>query len=159
MSNVSRRSFLKLVGAAAPAVLFPAASMWAEKNLYQGDSSKPNVIILLFDAMSARDLSVYGYPRPTSPNMERFAERATVYHSHNSGGNYTVPGTASLLTGCTLEHSLTFPYLRNIIPFHPFLAFGSHFFFPDRHNFFEAVNPITRCLEYACVSMGCRACN
>ncbi len=67
MSNISRRSFLKLVGAAAPAILFPAATTWAEKHLNQGDSSKPNVIILLFDAMSARDLSLYGYPRPTSP--------------------------------------------------------------------------------------------
>ncbi len=99
MSKISRRSFLKLVGAAAPAILFPAATTWAEKNLSQEDSSKPNVIILLFDAMSARNLSLYGYPRPTSPNLERFAEHATVYHSHNSSGNYTIPGTASLLTG------------------------------------------------------------
>ncbi|MBL8102211.1 MAG: sulfatase-like hydrolase/transferase [Anaerolineales bacterium] len=99
MSKISRRSFLKLVGAAAPAVLFPAVTSWAEKNLNQGDSSKPNVIILLLDAMSATNLSVYGYPRPTTTNLERFADHATVYHSHYSGGNYTIPGTASLLTG------------------------------------------------------------
>jgi len=99
MSKISRRGFLKLVGAAAPTIFFPAVSSWVGKNLKQGDASKPNVIILLFDAMSARNLSVYGYPRPTSPNLERFAEHATVYHAHNSGGNYTIPGTASLLTG------------------------------------------------------------
>lgn len=99
MSNISRRSFLKLVGAAAPSIFFPAVTSWVQEKIAQGDSSKPNVIILLFDAMSAVDLSVYGYPRPTSPNLERFAERATVYHSHYSGGNYTIPGTASLLTG------------------------------------------------------------
>jgi hypothetical protein len=58
-----------------------------------------NVIVILFDTMSAKNLSLYGYPRRTTPNLERFAERATVYHSHYSAGNFTVPGTASFLTG------------------------------------------------------------
>lgn len=49
--------------------------------------------------MSARHLSLYGYPRQTTPNLDRFAERATVYHAHTASGNYTTPGTASLLTG------------------------------------------------------------
>ena len=65
----------------------------------QQDVTKPNVIILLFDAMSATNLSLYGYHRETTPNFKRFAERANVYHSHNSAGNFTSPGTASLLTG------------------------------------------------------------
>jgi arylsulfatase A-like enzyme len=58
----------------------------------------PNVIIILFDALCAFNLSAYGYPRQTSPNMERFASRATVYHNHHSAGNYTTPSTASLFT-------------------------------------------------------------
>jgi arylsulfatase A-like enzyme len=33
------------------------------------------------------------------PNLGRLAERAVVYHNHYAGGNFTVPGTASLLTG------------------------------------------------------------
>lgn len=106
MNTISRRSFLKLVGAVAPTILVPTVASWAGKNLNQ--ANKPNVIILLFDAMSARNLSVYGYPRPTSPNLERFAEHATVYHSHYSGGNYTIPGTASLLTG-------TYPWTNRAI--------------------------------------------
>ncbi len=131
MSKISRRSFLKLVGAAAPTILFPAATTWAEKNFNQGDSSKPNVIILLFDAMSARDLSLYGYPRPTSPNLERFAERATVYHSHNSGGNYTIPGTASLLTGAYPWTSRALNYSsgvkKDMIENNIFRAFGEDY--------------------------------
>lgn len=59
----------------------------------------PNVLVILFDAMSAANLSLYGYQRRTTPNLERFAERATVYHQHYSAGNFTTPGTASLLTG------------------------------------------------------------
>ncbi len=49
--------------------------------------------------MSARNLSVYGYPRNTTPGLERIAERALVYHSHYSAGNFTTSGVASMLTG------------------------------------------------------------
>jgi arylsulfatase A-like enzyme len=59
----------------------------------------PNIIILVFDAWSAENVSLYGYPRPTMPHLEAFAERALVYHNHYSAGRYTTPGTASLLTG------------------------------------------------------------
>jgi arylsulfatase A-like enzyme len=33
------------------------------------------------------------------PNLDKFAETATVFHNHYSAGTFTVPGTASLLTG------------------------------------------------------------
>lgn len=99
MSKMSRRSFLKLAGTAASTALYPWASSWEKLVQAQGNGSSPNIIIIVFDAMSARNLSLYGYVRPTSTNLERFAERATVYHSHYSGGNYTIPGVSSLLTG------------------------------------------------------------
>lgn len=98
MQTINRRSFLKLAGTVTPSVLFPSLVSWLDSNVKHGDAL-PNVIIFLFDAMSARNLSLYGYPRPTAPNLERFSNRATVYHSHYASGNYTVPGTASLLTG------------------------------------------------------------
>ena len=103
MSRLNRRSFLKLAGAATSTVLLPRFI-----SNFKQDASLPNIIILLFDAMSARNLSVYGYPRPTSTNLERFAERSTLYHSHSAGGNYTIPGTASLLTG-------TYPWTHRAI--------------------------------------------
>ena len=100
MTGITRREFLKSAGALSALALLPGVASWLSRASQQGaDGSKPNIIILLFDAMSARNLSVYGYTRPTSPNMERFAERATVYHAHMSGGNYTIPGVATLLTG------------------------------------------------------------
>jgi len=131
MSQISRRNFLKLVGAAAPTILFPAVSSWVGESLNQEDSSRPNVIILLFDAMSARNLSVYGYRRPTSPNFERFADHATVYHSHYAGGNYTVPGTASLLTGTYPWTSRALNYSsgvkHSLIENNMFRAFGEDY--------------------------------
>jgi arylsulfatase A-like enzyme len=65
----------------------------------QTDQKRPNILILLFDTTSAPHLSIYGYPRQNTPNLQRFAEQATVYHTHYSGGSFTTPGTASILTG------------------------------------------------------------
>jgi arylsulfatase A-like enzyme len=100
MGRLSRRDFLKLATAASVGVLLPHTLTEAVARPYAGGQGRsPNIIILLFDSMSARHLSLYGYPRETTPNLNRFAERATVYHAHWSAGNYTTPGTASMLTG------------------------------------------------------------
>jgi arylsulfatase A-like enzyme len=57
------------------------------------------VLILLFDTLSARHMSLHGYQRLTTPNMADFAGRSYVYHNHYAAGNFTSPATASLLTG------------------------------------------------------------
>jgi hypothetical protein len=97
-SSITRRDFLKLVS------LVPLLSLRYPKKMVEGlpnfqDSSHPKILIFVFDALSARHIPFFGYPRNTTPNLTRFAERATVYHSHHSGGNFTTPGTASLMTG------------------------------------------------------------
>jgi hypothetical protein len=50
---MTRRDFLKSAGALASAALLPGVASWLGGNRKQGDGSKPNIIILLFDAMSA----------------------------------------------------------------------------------------------------------
>lgn len=99
-SHINRREFLKLLGMSS--LLFTKLS-WDANNIppqYHSSNQRPhNIFFLLFDALSARNMSLYGYPRRTTPNLERFAQRATVYHRHYAGGNFTSPGTASLLTG------------------------------------------------------------
>ena len=68
-------------------------------NDQQPDSNHPNVLIVVFDAWSALNCSLYGYPRDTTPNIKRLAEKGTVYHNHYAAGTWTIPGTSSLLTG------------------------------------------------------------
>jgi len=94
MAHISRRDFLKMAAAAPAALAF--SQMIAPGPL---GTNSPNIIVLVFDAMSADNLSLYGYRRKTTPNFERLAQRSTVYHSHYSAGSFTIPGTASLLTG------------------------------------------------------------
>ncbi len=115
--KLTRRDFLKLAGALPAAGL--AAGLPLESQVYRAGSAStspetmsekylhanlaqpgtPNIIVLIYDAFSAPHLSLEGYPRRTTPNIDRFARRATVYHNHHSAGNFTTPSTASLFTG------------------------------------------------------------
>lgn len=99
MKRLSRRDFLKIVSAVSAGSvawqIFP--SPWREMGKTSPGSA--NIIILVLDTLSARHLSLHGYPRQTTPNLERLAEQATVYHAHYSGANFTTGGTASILTG------------------------------------------------------------
>jgi arylsulfatase A-like enzyme len=90
--QLSRREFIKFSS------LLPLAFYTPPKTFAQ-DSSQPNILVIVFDALSARNIPFQGYPRNTMPFISKWIERATVYHNHFSGGNFTSPGTASLLTG------------------------------------------------------------
>ena len=81
MSGFSRRDFLKLSSVLSGAW---AVSRLSPLSLPSAGSpgSLPNILIIVFDAMSAKNLSLYGYHRKTTPNLERFAQRATVYNQH-----------------------------------------------------------------------------
>lgn len=98
MPKLNRRDFLKTSAAFLASATFAGASQFLSSAPSQ-NSSKPNILILVFDAMSARNLSLYDYPRETTPNLQKFAGRASVYHQHYATGNFTTPGTASMLTG------------------------------------------------------------
>jgi len=98
MSKLGRRDFLKLLPGVSAGLAFTGLYPSLASSLPQA-SDKPNIIILVLDAMSAQNLSLYGYARDTTPHLTRLAERATVYHSHYAAGNFTSPGTASILTG------------------------------------------------------------
>jgi hypothetical protein len=95
--KVSRRDFLKLASL-APAAWLSSPLLKIGDRIRNQDNT-PNVLILIFDAWSANNVSFYGYPRATMPNLERFAEKAIVYHNHISAGTFTSPGVASILTG------------------------------------------------------------
>ena len=96
-TELSRRDFLKVAAGLSLAPLMERISPEELRGRNLGGSI-PNIIILVFDTLSSYHLSLNGYPRNTSPNFERFAEKATVYHNHHSAANFTTPSTASLFT-------------------------------------------------------------
>ncbi len=90
----NRRDFLKLGGLLPFGMASPRFT-----SLLGPPGSGPNVIVLIFDALSALNLPLFGYGRDTAPSLTRLADRAIVYHNHFAPANFTTPGTASLLTG------------------------------------------------------------
>lgn len=59
----------------------------------------PNVLLIVMDAVRAPNLSVYGYPRRTTPKLERFAERSVRFERAIVTAPWTLPSHASMFTG------------------------------------------------------------
>lgn len=59
----------------------------------------PNIILLVLDTVGAKHLSLYGYPRRTTPNLERVARESTMYTRCFAPSCWTVPSHASMFTG------------------------------------------------------------
>ena len=58
----------------------------------------PNVILIVMDTVRADGLSLYGYARPTSPNLQEFATRGVTFERAIAPGSWTLPSHASLFT-------------------------------------------------------------
>lgn len=66
---------------------------------FNNDQSKPNIILVTFDALSARNMSAYGYQRDTTPFIEKWAQNAVLFANAEASSNFTTPSVASLMTG------------------------------------------------------------
>jgi len=106
MNSINRRDFLKLIAAIPTGMALSKLTSLMDESII--NSSTPNIIVIVMDALTARNMSLYGYERETTPNIARFAARSNVYHSHHSAGTFTTTGVASLLTG-------TYPWTHRAI--------------------------------------------
>ena len=59
----------------------------------------PNVLVIVVDTLRADHLSSYGYARPTTPNIDRFATEGVLFENAVATSSWTFPSHASLLTG------------------------------------------------------------
>ena len=63
------------------------------------DPDRPNVLLLVLDTVRADHLSAYGYNRPTTPNLQRWAKRGIRFDRARATAPWTLPSHASMLTG------------------------------------------------------------
>ena len=63
------------------------------------DKSRPNIILVTFDALAAHNMSAYGYSKETTPFISKWAKNATVFTMAEAASNFTTPAAASLMTG------------------------------------------------------------
>ncbi len=73
-------------------------------------ASAPNIILIVLDTVRADHLSVYGYPRDTTPGLRDFARGATLYRNAFATSDVTLTSHASLFTGLYgIEHGARLP--------------------------------------------------
>ena len=78
-----------------------------------GDVARPSVLLIVLDTVRADRLSSYGYPRPTTPELDAFAREAIRFPRFYSTSSWTLPGHASLFTGLyPMQHGATQEHLR-----------------------------------------------
>ena len=88
----------------------PGSRAWQRRaalaGLVQAPAGVPNVLLIILDTVRAANLSLYGYGRPTTPNLERWAKRGVVFQQAFSTAPWTLPSHSSLFTGLW-PHQLT----------------------------------------------------
>ena len=62
-------------------------------------ADKPNIVLITLDTVRADHLSLYGYARPTSPNLDRWARQGVVFDNAIAASSWTLASHASVLTG------------------------------------------------------------
>lgn len=71
----------------------------ANRGMSSLDPVKPNVVLVVMDTVRADHLSLYGYARKTSPNLDSIAKESLVFAHAVASGNYSLPSHASLFSG------------------------------------------------------------
>jgi arylsulfatase A-like enzyme len=103
-SRLSSLGWLHIVlGGVVVVALWMQGAYWFRDYVHPGKtataSQLPDIYLITIDALRADGMSVYGYDRPTTPNLERFAKRAFVFDAFFSNSNFTTSSTTSIETG------------------------------------------------------------
>jgi arylsulfatase A-like enzyme len=77
----------------------PDRAFWGTPTITTGrETGAPVVVLYLVDTLRADHLSLYGYPRHTAPELERFARDGVVFDHAIAASNWTKPSVASIFT-------------------------------------------------------------
>jgi arylsulfatase A-like enzyme len=121
-------ALLALVGVVAG---FVFGGDWLKERRERGrplpPADAPNVLLVVLDTVRADRLSLYGYPRATSPTLKRLAERGIRFDEARATAPWTLPSHASMFTG-RWAHELNVNWKTSFRTNFPTLAeyLGSH---------------------------------
>ncbi len=83
-------------------VLEDGIPAWGHPEIVERSNSQqmPNVVLISIDTLRADRLGVYGYPQPTSPNIDRWAKTSgVVFKRAVTTAPWTLPSHVSMLSG------------------------------------------------------------
>jgi len=124
-------SFPGLLGVVVVLAGFVLGGDWLKQRREAGRplpaADAPNVLLIVLDTVRADHLSLYGYPRATSPALERLGKQGIRFEEARATAPWTLPSHASLFTG-RWPHELAVKWLTPWRGKFPTLAeyLGSH---------------------------------
>lgn len=134
MAGRHLRGFVRLVRVTTPVLLLltvlgAAAAFghdrWAERRalgrLPAAEPGAPNVLLLVLDTARSISMSLNGYERPTTPELEKFAHTGMNFLRARSPSSWTLPSHASMFTG-RLPHQLSTGFRAGLDSTYPTLA-------------------------------------
>jgi arylsulfatase A-like enzyme len=103
---------------------------------------KPNVVLVVLDAINVRHMSAYGYSRKTTPHLEKLAQKSIVFTNHISNSSWTRPSFTTIITGMTKkQHGVE---LRNRDVRMDITTIAEHFRLAGYRTAGMTGNPLTR---------------
>jgi hypothetical protein len=101
-----------LAGLVAVAVSLHAWQIISERravaSLPAAPIGSPNVLLIVLDTVRAQSMSLYGYSRPTTPELERLARKGILFEHAISTAPWTLPSHASMFTGRVIHEMSVF---------------------------------------------------
>jgi arylsulfatase A-like enzyme len=93
MPEISKRGSIRTV-----ATLLLAAVAAAPVAACASEPAPPNVVLISLDTLRADHVGTYGYPKDTTPNLDRYAERGIVFLNNYAQAPNTAPSHTSVLS-------------------------------------------------------------
>lgn len=90
-------------------------------SLVRSTPDTPNVLFIVLDTVRAQSLSLYGYNRPTTPQLAYLADRGITFEQAIATSPWTLPSHGSMFTG-QYPHELTADWQQPIDDTYPTLA-------------------------------------
>jgi arylsulfatase A-like enzyme len=79
----------------------------AVSNLPPAAQGAPNVLLIVLDTLRADHVASYGYPRATTPEIDKLASHGVLFENAIVPSSWSLPSHASLVTGRSVhEHGL-----------------------------------------------------
>lgn len=92
------RSKSKRVLASALAAVVGVAILGAGCRRDGADASKPNLVLIMIDTLRADKMSSYGFPLPTSPDLDQLADDGVRFATVIAQSSWTRPSIGSMVT-------------------------------------------------------------
>ena len=112
----------------------PLAQLRSERRAREArapDPDRPNIVMLVLDTQRSFNMGLYGYDRPTTPEMDALATEGVVFERAVSPAPWTLPAHASMFTG-RWPHELgvsfevplddTYPTLAEVLSDHGYVT-------------------------------------